>query len=107
MMEVDLGEAPSLPGAVLFEESLDPFVVVLRGIDCTQDILVALDEGLIVHLGDEVECAVHLVARETLQEAVLPFQALIEPGAWWCIEQTDHSRDNSALLDKVDLTSEN
>ena len=40
---------------IFFQECLDPFIIVIGGIDCFQNVLVAINERLVVHLRDEVE----------------------------------------------------
>lgn len=66
MIEPKLGYFLWLVRPVLFEECPDSLIILFRGINSTQDILIAINQCFVVHPGNEVEGAVHIVSRKPL-----------------------------------------
>src|SRR4030042_4085726 len=59
-----------------------------------------------VHYGCEVEREVGVVPGGVSEEAVLLLEALVESGAWRCVEEADHGGDDAALLNETYLPVE-
>ena len=106
-MRLELELMLSFYRPVVSQKGLDSLVILLGGVDGVQDMLVALNKRAVVHFGDEIDGAVGVVTRETTaDDAVLSFQALVEPGAAGGIQQANHGGDNTAILDKINLVFE-
>ena len=47
---------------VLSQKCSYPFVVMLGGVDCVENFFVTIDQGFMIHLGNEVEGKIRVVA---------------------------------------------
>ena len=74
-----------------------------RRIDCVEDVLISGHESFILHFGNEINGKIRVIPGHVSDQAVFLFEPLIEFCSVGGIEQTDHGRNDSSLLNKVYL----
>jgi len=94
-------------GDIFPQKCPDPFIVMPWRIHGAEDLFVAIDQQVIVHLGDEVDGEIRVVSGGLFQQPLLLFEPVAELRARKGIEEADHGRDDPACLDEPDLGVEN
>ena len=83
-------------------------IVLFWSIDSVQDMMITVNKSFPFHLRDKIKTAIGIIAGESsFYQTVLFLQSFVKPGTTRGIEQADHCRDDTALLDEIDLPSEN
>jgi hypothetical protein len=91
---------------VILQKPFNPGIELIRRVDRPDDLLITFDQRRILHLGNEIDRKVGIITGHFSQQPVFPTQALIELCTAYCIEQSNHCRDNSTVLDEPDLSFE-
>jgi hypothetical protein len=95
------------PGLEIFQKPDHPFIIGFAGINVIKDGLVPTEQNLLIHFGNKIDGVARVIAAGMTDDPALFRQAFIKPGIVWGNQQTYHGRNNSALLDKIDLALKN
>ena len=68
------------------------------------DFLVARQQFLPIHFGDEVQGIICIVSAEIGQYTAFLFQPPVQLCFFWSVEQSYHGGNDTAFLNKIDLS---
>ncbi len=66
---------------IIPQECLDSLIIMLGCVNRLEDLLIAIDQHIVVHLRDEIDREISIVTGRIFQQALLLFKPLIEPSA--------------------------
>jgi hypothetical protein len=88
---------------VFAQEGPDTLVVGCWRVDVSQYPPITLAQRVQVHDGDDIRCAIHVIARHLLQQPSCMLQAFVEMCAKRSLKQANHRGHNPAFLNEINL----